>query len=259
MKIVELARRYSVPILAVLLVGLVWAVFGQACWFEYLPSDDLVYTNCCPFVRDGLSWENTCETFRNVVWGGIWMPVTTLTYAATITLCGNGPGPQHAVSIVFHSINAVLFFLLLIRLSRFDGEKESLSPFFKFHSSIFICFLAACLWALHPLRVESVAWIASRKDTLFTLFTLLGLLAWQARRWGWGCVFMTLSCMSKPAAICFPFLALTVECLGEGRLRPRDVVRYVPLLIMAAATGLLATYSQSHASYQCLCPLRTQV
>ena len=124
-----------------------------------------------------------------------------------------------------------------------------------------VAFLLAAFWALHPQRAEAVAWIASRKELLCAMFVLGGLLCWlRARRregWGWApalvgtYVCYALACMSKPTAMCFPFLVLAVE----GILWPRQT-RSSPLsfvichlsifLLLAAATGALAVYSQTH-------------
>ncbi len=226
--------------IALLVLG-VWAIYGQTGDFGCLSYDDEGYTVNCPFVTGGLTFENVGMAFKDLAWGGIWMPLTNITYMATISLFGKGFGAQHLVSVLFHSINAALFFLLLVRLSK---GRATLS------------FIFAALWALHPLRVESVAWIASRKDTVFTMFTLLGLLAWQARRWGWGTAAMAAACLSKPTAMCFPFLAFAVEFFNEdgggGRARSRALstlaLRYAPLFVLAAATGGLAMYSQTHAT-----------
>ena len=230
---------------AVLVLG-VCAIYAQTAWFTILACDDVCYTFMCPFVEGGLTWENVKTAFvGEFCWGGIWMPITSVTYMAVISLFGQAAGPQHLVGVAFHALNAVLFFALLLRLGdagRGTGDAR--------RGALLVAFLAAALWAWHPLRVESVAWIASRKDTIFTAFTLLGLLAWERGKWGWGTAWMALSCMSKPTAMCFPLLALAVEYLspktGAECPTPRASLKYVPLFVLAAATGLLATYSQSH-------------
>ena len=237
---------------AVLVAG-VFAIYGQTGWFEQLSYDDEGYTATCRFVKDGLSIVNVLESFKDLTWGGIYMPITYTSYMTVISLFGPAHGPQHLVSVLFHAVNAVLFFAFLLRLIAVRPIVQSNNPN---NRTIFICFLAAALWAWHPLRVESVAWIASRKDTLFTLFTLLGLFSWLRGRRLLTYFLMLCGCLSKPTAMVFPVLAFCVEYLTvrpDGRSRNSSLftlnsslLKYIPLLFFAAATALLATYSQTH-------------
>ena len=237
----EKALRFALGALLVLGGA---AIYAQTAGFSYLRLDDGQYTYMCPFVMGGLTWENVWTAFgREFSWGGIWMPLTSVSYMAVVSAFGNAPGPQHVAGAALHLVNAALFYWLLLRLLRRRGREG--------HGAAALAFGAAALWAWHPLRVESVAWVASRKDALFTLFTLAGLLAWERGRWCGGYLAMALACLCKPTAMCFPFLAFAVERLAETgaetpRVRWRGLVKYVPLLGLAAATGLLATYSQSH-------------
>ena len=242
---------------AVLVAG-VLAIYGQTGGFEQLSYDDEGYTVTCRFVKDGLSFANVLESFKDLTWGGIYMPITYTSYMAVISLFGKVHGPQHLVSVLFHAINAVLFFAFLLRLEDArretgDGGRETGDGR---RGALIVAFLAAALWAWHPLRVESVAWIASRKDTLFTLFTLLGLFAWMRNRRLLTYFLMLCGCLSKPTAMVFPVLAFCVEYLTvrpEGRSRNSSfftlnssLLKYLPMLVLAAATALLATYSQTH-------------
>lgn len=248
-----------------LVIGIA-AVYGQSGSFGFLSYDDEGYTLSCPFVKDGLSLSNIASAFRDPAWGGIWMPVTYVSYMATISLFGSSPGPQHLVSVFFHCIDAVLFLLFLARLSEACGRRDPAGEGSAGRVPAAILLFSAAFWALHPLRVESVAWVASRKDTLFTLFTLLGLLAWlraAAGRGGRACLaaafgMMALGCMSKPTAMVFPALAFSVELLVVGRglfASPRRWLKYAPFLALSAATAALAAYSQTHATGEASHPL----
>ncbi len=264
---------------SLLLVALVWALFRQTGDFEFLRLDDPSYTYLCPFVKGGLSWANVREAFTNVRHEAIWMPVTNISYMCTISLIGPDAGAHHLVSVAIHALNAVLLLWLLVAL----GQRAS-CPLWTRGSAplptgttgilpVAAAFLLTAFWALHPQRAEAVAWIASRKELLCTTFVLGGLLCWlRARRregWGWipalagtyAC--FILACMSKPTAMCFPFLVLAVEGMivrgdvrhatGDVRkatfdLRPSSfVICHLPFfLLLAAATGALAVYSQTH-------------
>lgn len=242
-----------------MLVGLVWFLYAQTGQFEFLRLDDHDYTFRCAFVRDGLSWANACAALSNLTHAAIWMPVTYISYMVGISLFGPSMGAHHLVNVGIHSVNAILLFVLLLKIGQ-ASVRAPHSPF-TFHLSLF-AFLATAFWAVHPQRAEAVAWIAGRKELLCTTFTLAGLLCWRGRGWiatgaGWLCC--ALACMSKPTAMCFPFLALAVEALDAtetiaspvGGRRAGGAIgaiaRYVPLFLMAIATGALAVYSQTHA------------
>lgn len=239
-----------------LLVAAVWFLYAQTGQFEFLRLDDHDYTFRCAFVCNGLSWANVCAAFTNLTHAAIWMPVTYISYMAGISLFGPSMGAHHLVNVGIHSVNVILLFVLLLKIGQ--GMVRASSSSFTVHYSL-LAFLAAAFWAVHPQRAEAVAWIAGRKELLCTTFTLAGLLCWRGRGWAatLGAYFCcALACMSKPTAMCFPFLALAMSVIcatgavasqGEGRGATVSVARYVPLVLMAIATGALAVYSQTHA------------
>ena len=244
------------------LVGLLYAPTGS---FGFLHLDDHDYTFLCPFVHGGLSWGNIKEAFTNLSHGGVWMPLTYISYMCDISLFGPGAGPHHLVNVALHMVNAMLLLTLAWRLA--GGRRR------------FWIVLAVAFWAFHPQRVEAVAWIASRKELLWAAFTLAGLLFWgsadrrSAIRSIAAYLCCALACMSKPTAMCFPALALCVDLAMRSGICPSDsearhtedakyteggkhialmrelrsrIFPYLPLLLMAIATGALAMYSQTH-------------
>lgn len=240
-------KKYAFAILCILLA--VWFLYGQTGGYEYLRLDDPDYTFRCAFVKDGLSPASLAEAFTNARHGGIWMPLTYLSYMCDISLFGAGPAPHHFVNTTLHSLNAILLFLLLlICCKRAEG------------TPVLAATLAVLFWAIHPQRAEAVAWIASRKELLCAFFTLLGLLAWRLRldrtgaaRLGWtlsATLACACACMSKPTAMCFPFLALAIDTLAAPTPQPasrvRRVLPYLPQLLLAGFTGALALFSQTH-------------
>ena len=253
---------------SLLLIGLVWALFGQTGKFEFLRLDDPDYTYRCAFVKDGLSWENVREAFTNVRHGGIWMPVTNLSYMCDITLFGPGAGAHHLVNVAIHALNAVLLLWLLVAATSAAAPALPCG-----RAALVAAFLLTAFWTVHPQRVEAVAWIASRKELLCAMFVLGGLLCWlrartrEGRGWipalvGTYACFI-LACMSKPTAMCFPFLVLAVEGMmvsGDMRQATGDrreatfdirhstfvICHLSVFLFLAAATGALAVYSQTH-------------
>lgn len=215
------------------------AVFAVGVTNGHLNLDDWGYTAGCAFVRGGLSPANVRTAFADLGHGGIWMPLTYLSYMADVSLFGGGWAVHHAVNVSLHAVNAVLALLLLRALLGARARPWTL-------------FAAALLWAVHPMRVEAVTWIASRKEELWTLFGLAGLLAWTrfCTRGGRGACLATLALfaaamLSKPTAVCLPALAwLTARFAAPAA--SRRPCRYLPMLAMALAVGYVAYVSQAH-------------
>ena len=195
--------------------------------------------------------------------------LTYIYYMLDITLFGPGMGAHHLVNAAIHAANSVLLYWLLMGI--FRGINYLL-----LRPKIVIV-LSTLIWALHPMRVEPVAWIAGRKELLCAFFVLLGLLAVvrrianaESRKTG-DSQFSILNsqfsillcciaaCMSKPTGMCFPFLAMCVAAMPRGYARITGqednrtwkklfTIHYSPLLVLiAAATGFIAVYSQTHA------------
>ena len=144
----------------------------------YLPArsnafvyDDYDYIINNQTVQNGLTWAGIRWAFTT--WhSGNWHPLAWISHMLDCQLFGLNAGPQHVVNVLFHSANAALLFLLLFRLT----------------GCLWPSALVAALFAWHPLHVESVAWIAERKDVLCAFFFMLTLLAyvWHAAKPGWG-------------------------------------------------------------------------
>lgn len=228
-------------------------VFAPSAVDTFLNLDDFNYVAGCPFVKDGLSASNIRTAFRTLGHGGIWMPLTSVTYMADITLFGQGWKPHHVVNVLLHAVNAVLLFRLLVALApRFVGKACVVLP----------CMAAALLWALNPERSEAVAWVASRKEELWALFALAGLMAWRrhvvrgsAESYSAAFALFVLSCLCKPTAMAFPLLAIAVDLLVSDPSKWRAqwrlaAMRYVPMFVVSAAVGAIAVYSQSHPEGQ---------
>ena len=136
-----------------------WPVTGH----EFVNYDDTDYVTANPYVQAGLSakgfaWVWHSDVARN------WHPVTMLSHMLDCQLYGMRPGGHHLTSLLFHIVNTLLLFLLLRGMT----------------GCLWRSGIVAALFALHPLHVESVAWVAERKDVLSTFFFLLTLLAYGA-------------------------------------------------------------------------------
>ncbi|NCA83079.1 MAG: tetratricopeptide repeat protein, partial [Opitutae bacterium] len=184
-------------LLAALTLGLFWPAVG----YDYINLDDPQYVFGNPRVLTGLTADNIRWAFTHV-YEAWWLPALWISYMADATLLGPEPWGFHLVNILLHAANVLLLFWVLARLTGSKGRS----------------FVAAALFALHPLRIESVAWITERKDVLSGFFFCLCLLTYirmverpgRARFWALHLV-MLLGLMAKSILVVLPFLLLLLD------------------------------------------------
>ena len=190
-----------------LLTLLILCVFGQAAQFDFVHYDDHVYVTDHLRVQSGLTLESIQWALTSLD-AGFWQPMTWLSLMLDFRLYGFNAGGYHWTNVILHILNALL---LLLVLERMTGA---------FWRSAFV----AALFALHPLHVESVAWVAARKDvlsTFFWLFVMLGYVAYVKHPGGWrylGVIFLfILGLMSKAMLVTLPFVLLLLDWWPLGR------------------------------------------
>ena len=189
------------------LVAATLAVYWPARHYKFVAYDDDNYVYQNPTVLAGLTWEGTKWAFVDDRQANNWHPLTWLSHMLDCQLFGLNAGGPHMVNVALHCANAVLLFLLLQILAR---------EFFWRN------LLVAALFALHPLRVESVAWISERKDVLSGFFGLLALLCYAKFATGAGIPKLSVACrlavifficglLSKPMLVTLPLLMLVLD------------------------------------------------
>ena len=157
-----IARPFlPVWLLALMLVVVTIALYWPATRCNFVNYDDDSYVTSNPHVQNGLTWEGLRRAWSHPV-AGNWHPITVLSHMLDCQLFGLNPGGHHLTNVLLHALNAGLVFALLQWMT--GARWRSL--------------LVAALFALHPLRVESVAWVSERKDVLSGFFGLLALLAY---------------------------------------------------------------------------------
>jgi tetratricopeptide (TPR) repeat protein len=155
------AALHSPAFICLLLaLGTLW-IYGTAARNDFVNYDDPDYVTSNAQVQAGLTWANIRWAFTTGH-ASNWHPLTWISHMIDCQLFGQKPGPQHLMSVAFHVGNALLLFLVLRRMTGAHWQ------------SAFV----AALFALHPLHVESVAWISERKDVLSTFFLMLTLAAY---------------------------------------------------------------------------------
>src|SRR5437899_4576446 len=196
----------------VFLVAITWAVFGQTFRHQFINYDDPLYVLDNAHVRTGLTWRGIVWAFTHVH-SQNWHPLTTISHMLDCQLFGVNPGAHHLVNVFFHSAAAVFLFILLQQATGSRGR------------SAFV----AAVFAIHPLRVESVAWIAERKDVLSGVFFMLTLLAYVAyTRKQTVARYLTMSSlfacglMSKPMLITTPIVLLLLDYWPLQRARSTE-------------------------------------
>jgi protein O-mannosyl-transferase len=204
-------KRYSVSSLLLVLSTL--ALYNQVNSNAFINCDDDRYVTENPYIRNGLTWDAFKWSLTSTAQGGFWHPLTWLSHALDVQLFHFNPAGHHFVSLLIHSLNVVLVFLLLAYATQRLGAS----------------FFVAALFALHPLNVESVAWAAERKNVLSTFFFLAAIAAygWYTRHPNWkrylavACLFIC-GLASKPMVVTLPFALLLLDYWPLERLRRGD-------------------------------------
>jgi tetratricopeptide (TPR) repeat protein len=191
-----------------LLIVATLAVYAQVRGFDFVIIDDALYVGDNEHVRDGVSLENfrgAFTTFRD----GNWFPLTWISLMIDASVYGMWPGGYHMTNLALHAVNVLLVFATFSRLTR------------KVLPSAFV----AALFAVHPLHVQSVAWIAERKDVLSMFFGLCALYSYvgyaqrgRARSLLYSVLFFVCSLCSKQTFVTLPFVLLLLDYWPLGRL-----------------------------------------
>lgn len=232
-----LDRRDLLVAIAIALVVL--GLYSRTLGFDFVGWDDPQYVTANRAVRGGLSWNGVVWAFTTDRMGS-WHPLTWLSHMLDVELFGLAPAGHHAVNAVLHAANSVLVFLLLRGLT----------------GALWRSALVAALFGLHPLHVESVAWVAERKDVLSTFFGLLALGAYAAwvRRPALGrylavAGLFALSLLCKPMLVTLPFLLLLLDYWPLHRpLRAALLLEKLPLFALSAACSAAALLTQTLAT-----------
>jgi tetratricopeptide (TPR) repeat protein len=211
------------------LAGITLAIYWPVRNYGIVYYDDPLFVTENAEINSGLNWHSLWWALSGVLVAN-WHPVTSLSFVVTHTFWGANPGAEHLVNVLFHTASAVLLFLVLNRMTRAPWRSA----------------VVAAIFAWHPLRVESVAWISERKDVLSVFFMMLTLWAWvryaqgqsrvESRESSAGSgglalgprpstfdyylalIFFALGLMSKPMLVTVPFVLLLLDYWPLGRI-----------------------------------------
>jgi protein O-mannosyl-transferase len=228
--------------LALVTLALFWPVRGH----DFINYDDTDYVTRNAIVQRGLTFDGLVWAFGQLHGTNTyWHPLTWLSHMLDCQLFGLKPGPHHLVNVFFHVLNAVLLLFLWHRLT----------------GALWRSAMLAALFAWHPLQVDSVAWVAERKNLLSACFWLLTMLAYvryaerpRPLRYTWVLILFVLGLMTKPVLVTLPVVLLLLDIWPLRRLHSGEsqisnlksqitwrwlLLEKLPLLVLAIASGLI--------------------
>ncbi len=235
-------------------MAITFIVFGQTVHYDFVNFDDDIYVFNNPFVALGLTWKGFCWAFSGAH-AGNWHPLTWLSHMLDCQIYGLNAGGHHFTSVLLHAATAILLFLVLRQMT----------------GALWRSAFVAAVFVIHPLRAESVAWVAERKDVLSGLFFMLTLLAYvryvknqsrlekaqkvpasNFRFWNFDyclvLLFFALGLLSKPMLVTLPFVLLLLDYWPLGRSRNhgslRLIVEKLPLLGLTIVLCIITFFAQ---------------
>jgi Flp pilus assembly protein TadD len=243
-------ERWRLIGMCVVLAVAVWFIYGQTLHHDFVNYDDEDYVTSNAQVARGLSFEGILWAFTSVH-SANWHPLTWISHMVDCQLFGLNPGGHHLTNFLLHTLNAILLFFLLRQMTG------------AFWRSGFV----AALFAVHPLRVESVAWVSERKDVLSGLFFLLTLMAYvrytrapDRTRYLVVLLLSAFGLMSKPMLVSLPLILLLLDywplqrlpglslaSASNRKILGRLVLEKWPLFLLAAASSVATIIAQRGA------------
>ena len=227
-------QKRLLGLLAVIMLTVL--AYAPVATFGFVNQDDPTYILVNPHVQQGLNLSAIAWSFTTLYFSN-WHPLTWISYLVDLQIFGIDPGAMHMVNLVFHTVNTALVAWLLFRMT---GE---------FWPALFV----AAAFALHPLHVESVAWISERKDVLSTLCWLLAMLAYtrytergRPLDYAWAMLAFAAGLMAKPMVVTLPFVLLLCDYWPLRRRVSwrRLVVEKVPFFALATASAVVTVVAQ---------------
>lgn len=226
---------------------LTWVVFGQTLRYDFVNYDDPRYVYQNTKITSGISIASIAWAFTHIH-SENWHPLTTITHMLDCQLYGLKPSWHHFTNVLLHALAAVLLFVALQRMT----------------GALWRSAFVAAVFAVHPLHVESVAWIAERKDVLSAVFFMLTLLAYfhytrapSIGRYLTMALVVALGLMSKPMLVTLPLVLLLLDYwplrriqaqrAGSGRQLLQLIVEKIPLIALSAGSSIVTFLAQRGA------------
>lgn len=205
--------------------------------FTYQFDDDLYVTNN-PDIK-GLTLENVSKAFSKS-YVGLYLPLTMLSYIIEYSVFGLNPSAYHVTNLLMHLLATILVFLLI----------------YKIKPNAYVASVVAFVFAIHPMHVESVTWISERKDVLYAIFYLAGLITYlnflqkkSVKNYLITMVFFILALLSKAVAVSFPLFLVAFDWYNGRKILSKNVIlEKIPFFALSLGFGLLGIYFTSIAN-----------
>jgi len=230
-KIPSLSSRQSNLALVIILL-FTFVAYIPALRAGFVNWDDPYYVSNNPMLKD---ISNLGAIFTTPIQGN-YHPLTVISLILNYYISGFDAWSYHLLNLLLHLINCILVFRLALLLSR---------------NNLVIAFTTSLLFGIHPMHVESVAWVSERKDVLYSLFFLAGLISYtkyvdsgSKRQYGLTILFLLLSLLSKPAAVIFPMVLFTIDILRRRKFVLSLLFEKIPFFVLALAMGILTFLAQ---------------
>lgn len=232
---------------AALLSTLVAVIYGQCGNFELITYDDPIYVSNNERVMQGLSAENIAWAFSSFQLAN-YHPLTIVSHMLDTTMFGDSSGARHLVNVFLHLLNVLLLFFFLLKATSED-EDGGLVP----------AFFAAAFFAVHPVHVESIAWVTERKDVLSTFFWMAAMHSWlayannrNAANYALTFFFTGMGILAKPMVVTLPAALVLLDIWPLGRIDFKKafpqlgnlLVEKIPLLALSALSSVLTVLAQ---------------
>ncbi|MFC1837533.1 hypothetical protein ACFLYW_02505, partial [Thermodesulfobacteriota bacterium] len=211
----------------------VYITFSSVLSHSFLSWDDPIYVTENPLIQD-FSWQNIKKIFSTFV-SGNYHPIPLLSHNIEYYFIKADPYYYHLNNLALHIINSLLVFFLVLKLS----------------NNIFSAVITTLLFGIHPLRVESVAWIADRKDLLYGFFIICSMISYlnylshnKIKYYNLTIAFFVFSLLSKAMALAYPFILLLFDIYSGRRINIRLFKDKIPFFIIALLFGVIALYAR---------------
>lgn len=231
---------WNAPLVCLTLAAIVFAVFGQTLTHDFVDFDDNEYVFGNDMVRQGLTlagvkWAFTTSHAMN------WHPLTWLSHMADCQIYGLNPAGHHLTNVLLHCATVILLFLVL---------RDMTGAFWRSAA-------VAAIFAIHPLRVESVAWVSERKDVLsgaFFMLTLMAYVRFVRQAWSWGLyglvlLLFALGLMAKPMLVSLPCVLLLLDFWPLRRAESilKLLMEKIPLFALSALSCAATVWAEHRA------------
>jgi len=235
---VHIKKTLIIPIALLIITANTIVVYSPIINNGFIAMDDSYYVTDNEMIKD-LSVENFFDFFHTKVAGNI-QPLTMLSLSLDYHFFKLTPSAYHIHNVLLHIINAILVFIFIYVLS---------------NRKLFLAFLTSLLFAIHPLHVESVAWISERKDVLYSLYYIAGLITYllykkkdNSNFLVFTYVLFVLSLFSKPTAVSFPIVLVILDFYLEGKFKLKQFTSKILLFGLSLIFGLINLKAQGVTS-----------